>query len=55
MKESKKTNKRAVAKKAINKVTFVEELREFIHRELSTINQPIDYVKMGKSFRCRTK
>lgn len=44
MKEVKKQIKE-LYKKAINKVTFVEELREFIHRELSIINQPIDYVR----------
>ena len=44
MKEVKKEIKE-LYKKAINKVKFVEELREFIHRELSTINQPVDYVR----------
>lgn len=44
MKEVKKQIKE-LYKKAINKVKFVEELREFIHRELSTINQPVDYVR----------
>ena len=28
-----------------NKIRFVEDLRRYIHKELSTINQPIDYVR----------
>lgn len=28
-----------------DKVAFVNDLREFIHREVSTINQPIDFVR----------
>lgn len=32
-------------KNADNKIKFVEDLRKYIHEELSTIKQPIDYVR----------
>ena len=32
-------------KNADNKINFVEDLRKYIHEELSTIQQPIDYVR----------
>ena len=31
--------------KTNNKIKFVEDLRQFLHKEISEINQPIDYVR----------
>ena len=44
MQEIKKLIKEQFAK-AKNKAQFVEQLREFIHKEVSIVSQPIDYVR----------